>query len=154
MHTCIYVTLSHRHVHNHDQYPYSNSITVCLSSCNIYEFRLKDTCCWYIQDQTSCNKADLLINQHNKIIIQNHLITYLCHWLVEKYIYCGFVFWPTIQFPNDVQLPTTVKSVTPRLYMWLDLQKPSSYTQELKFILLLIITATLKDYPDTVTQLL
>jgi len=38
--------------------------------------------------------------------------------------------------------------------MWLDLQKPSSYVQELKFILLLIIIATLKDYPDTVTQLL
>jgi len=36
-------------------------------------------------------------------------------------------------------------------HMWLDLQKPSSYAQELKFILLLIIIVTLKDYPDTVT---
>jgi len=33
-------------------------------------------------------------------------------------------------------------------------EKPSQFAQEMKSILLLIIIATLKDYPDTVTQLL
>jgi len=38
--------------------------------------------------------------------------------------------------------------------LWLDLGKPSQFAQELKSILLLIMIATLKDYPDTVTPLL
>jgi len=38
--------------------------------------------------------------------------------------------------------------------MQLDLGKPFQFTQELKSILLLIIIATLKQYPDAVTQLL
>jgi len=38
--------------------------------------------------------------------------------------------------------------------MRLDLGKQFQIAQELKSILLLIMIATLKDYPDTVTQLL
>jgi len=38
--------------------------------------------------------------------------------------------------------------------LWVDLGKPAMYAQELKSILLLIIIATLKHCPGTVTQLL
>jgi len=48
---------------------------------------------------------------------------------------------------------TKVDFIKQSLHMWLDLQKASSYAQELKFILLLIVIATLVHYPDTITKL-
>jgi len=54
---------------------------------------------------------------------------------------------------KQLLLQITIKK-TSEIYLWLDLGKLFQLAQELKSILLPIIIATLKDYPDTVAQLL
>jgi len=54
-------------------------------------------------------------------------------------------------FANATLVTWSLK--TYKTQLWLDLQKPSRYAQELKFILLLIVIVALAHYPDTITKL-